>query len=490
MGNGWLGAKEVRGPSKHALNRWVSYTMPVIMAGLVGFATWVFVALICVNHLLIGQGRKGTAIALLVVYLVLLLLMSSTYLRLLWVVSADPGFVTNQSTDSENEKFMGSVESRSDAEIGLGGVQAEGWRSEEETIRSPEPMPVAESPPEDGAESLPDALQSGSAKGTPRPALSPGAMVQPTNGPSTMPFPASPYPSHQPLAGHGAFPGNPLGSRPYCAYGPPRPNTSAGYQNLDEWFQRDAFVCENDGLPRWCVHCQLWKPDRSHHCSELQRCVWRMDHFCPWVGGVVAEPSYKFFYQMVFYGALYCLFLIISIAVIFRQQISDGGNQDPRWVACLALTCVFGLFSGGMAGSTTQLIYRNVSTIESLNYKTKVYQLALHDPNPTQTPPPSPQISAVAPTRIWLPREPGPGQRQRCFAIVRTRPGDNPWRLASTLENFEEVLGYSFWDWWLPIKRSPLEAKKSGEGWYRWNEKLLARLKRQAGIAQPSSQSN
>lgn len=55
------------------------------------------------------------------------------------------------------------------------------------------------------------------------------------------------------------------------------------------------------------------------------------------VGGVVAEPSYKFFYQMVFYGALYCLFLIVSIAVIFRQQINDNGNQDARWAACLAL---------------------------------------------------------------------------------------------------------------------------------------------------------
>ena len=150
---------------------------------------------------------------------------------------------------------------------------------------------------------------------------------------------------------------------------------------------------------------------------------------------------------------------------------------------------MFGLFSAAMAGSTTQLVYRNVSTIDSLNYKTKVYQLALHDPNAAQTPPPGQQISAVMPARVWLPREPGPGQRQRCFAIVSTQPGDNPWRLASTLENFKEVLGYSFWDWWLPIKRSPLGAKKGCEGWYRWNEELLARLKRQAGITQPSCQS-
>ncbi|KAG0136634.1 DHHC palmitoyltransferase-domain-containing protein [Tuber indicum] len=489
MGNGWLEAREGRGPSKHALNRWVSYTMPVIMAGAVGFATWVFVALVCVNHLLIGEGRKGTAVALLVVYFVLFLLMSSAYLRVLWVVSVSPGFVTKQSTDSENEKFLGSVESRSDAEIGLGGVQAEGWRREEERIQPPKPMAIAGGPRANETESLPDALQSRSTKGAPRPTFSPETIVQPTDGPSTSSLPASSDPSLQSPAARTVFSENALGSRPYCTYGPPRPETGAGYQNLDEWFKRDAFVCENDGLPRWCVHCQLWKPDRSHHCSELQRCVWRMDHFCPWVGGVVAEPSYKFFYQMVFYGALYCLFLIVSIAVVFRQQINDNGRQDARWIACLALACVFGLFSGAMAGSTTQLVYRNVSTIDSLNYKTKVYQIALHDPNAAQIPPPGQKISAVMPARIWLPQEPGPGQRQRCFAIVSTRPGDNPWRLASTLENFQEVLGYNFWDWWLPIKRSPLEAKKSGEGWYRWNEELLSRLRHQAGITQPSGQS-
>lgn len=236
------------------------------------------------NHLLIGQGRKGTAIALLVIYFVLFLLMSSAYLRVVWVVSVSPGFIAKQSTDSEDEKFPGSVESRSDAEIGLGGVQAEGLRKEEETIQPPEPMTIAGSPPENVTESLPNPpLQPGSAKGAPRPVLSPETTAQPTNGSSALSFPASSNPPLQLPAGQGVFPENALGSRPYNTYGPPRPQTSAGYRNLDEWFQRDAFVCENDGLPRWCVHCQLWKPDRSHHCSELQRCVWRMDHFCPWL---------------------------------------------------------------------------------------------------------------------------------------------------------------------------------------------------------------
>lgn len=146
-------------------------------------------------------------------------------------------------------------------------------------------------------------------------------------------------------------------------------------------------------------------------------------------------------------------------------------------------SCLFGLFSSGMAGSTTQLIYRNLSTVDALSHTVKVYQLAIYDP----TPPAQPhhgqrQMYSPLVPRVWLPTNPVQGQQQRCFAIVKTQPGDNPWRLQNTMDNFKEVLGYSVWDWWLPIKQSPLVKKDSSEGLYRWNEELLERLRKEAGI--------
>lgn len=51
---------------------------------------------------------------------------------------------------------------------------------------------------------------------------------------------------------------------------------------LEEFYRREVFECDIDGLPRWCSVCQTWKPDRSHHSSEVGRCVYKMDHFCPW----------------------------------------------------------------------------------------------------------------------------------------------------------------------------------------------------------------
>ena len=58
---------------------------------------------------------------------------------------------------------------------------------------------------------------------------------------------------------------------------------------LEAFYSRDVFACEQDGRPKWCSLCWNWKPDRAHHSSELERCVRKMDHLCPWVGGMVSE---------------------------------------------------------------------------------------------------------------------------------------------------------------------------------------------------------
>jgi len=51
---------------------------------------------------------------------------------------------------------------------------------------------------------------------------------------------------------------------------------------MEQFYRREAFVCDYRGIPIFCSKCRNWKPDRTHHCSEIERCVRRMDHFCPW----------------------------------------------------------------------------------------------------------------------------------------------------------------------------------------------------------------
>lgn len=61
------------------------------------------------------------------------------------------------------------------------------------------------------------------------------------------------------------------------------PTTSKdAMQDLTVFYNKDVYACNGDGKPPWCSHCMNWKPDRAHHCSQIDRCVLKMDHFCPW----------------------------------------------------------------------------------------------------------------------------------------------------------------------------------------------------------------
>jgi len=51
---------------------------------------------------------------------------------------------------------------------------------------------------------------------------------------------------------------------------------------LESFYTKDVFVCQEDGRPSYCSKCCQFKTDRAHHCREVDRCVRKMDHFCPW----------------------------------------------------------------------------------------------------------------------------------------------------------------------------------------------------------------
>ena len=62
----------------------------------------------------------------------------------------------------------------------------------------------------------------------------------------------------------------------------------------EEGEQGSTILCTREGATRSCTPCGITpKPDRAHHCSNCERCVLKMDHHCPWIGGCVvgAESS-------------------------------------------------------------------------------------------------------------------------------------------------------------------------------------------------------
>ncbi|KTW25882.1 hypothetical protein T552_03156 [Pneumocystis carinii B80] len=210
----------------------------------------------------------------------------------------------------------------------------------------------------------------------------------------------------------------------------------------------DAYVCENDGFPRWCAICEVYKPDRAHHCSEVQRCVLKLDHFCPWVGGVIGFTRYKFFVLFIFYVTLICVFIICSCAPLIREYYIMNGYVPGPWIGILALASFFTLFLGPFTSIHVFYIFRNSTTIESINFYARFYLLnVLYDTDKS-------------------------GFKR---ANVTTNPGDHPWDLGWK-ENWCSVMGKNWWDWFFPIKKSPGNGYHFDYNPYKLDEwKILAK---------------
>jgi palmitoyltransferase len=145
---------------------------------------------------------------------------------------------------------------------------------------------------------------------------------------------------------------------------------------IRHFYNKDVFFCDPNGLPIFCYECNNWKPDRTHHCSEVNRCVRRMDHYCPWVGGVVSETNMKFFVQFTFYATTLCAFMAgVSIWAVRDRQMHNKGFV-ASWIAVIALSLLFMLMASGLLINTVVMQMQNMTNVEQLR-KGSTYFIAV-----------------------------------------------------------------------------------------------------------------
>ncbi|EGX90075.1 DHHC zinc finger membrane protein [Cordyceps militaris CM01] len=264
---------------------------------------------------------------------------------------------------------------------------------------------------------------------------------------------------------------------------------SSDSPGLEAFYSKDVFACEPDGRPKWCSGCCQWKPDRAHHSSELGRCVRKMDHLCPWVGGMVSETSFNFFSQFTFYCSLYCSLVLAITGYTVSQQSTERPSPDGWVVAGLVLSAFFVLFSGGMALTSLRYILTNMTNIDMFSrsrnsylavrvpldaptsryYPTVLYPLEPLPPRtslvaaPPPTPPAGADIGDPGATPVVGRPVAGGGQpavasrdvrARRKFAILCVEARENPWDLGFR-RNWVSVMGSTPWEWLLPIRHSP-----------------------------------
>uniref|UniRef100_K3W6G6 Palmitoyltransferase n=1 Tax=Globisporangium ultimum (strain ATCC 200006 / CBS 805.95 / DAOM BR144) TaxID=431595 RepID=K3W6G6_GLOUD len=57
-----------------------------------------------------------------------------------------------------------------------------------------------------------------------------------------------------------------------------------------------------------CKKCAHVKPERAHHCRVCRTCVLEMDHHCPWINNCVGLYNYRFFWLLLMYLWISCMY--------------------------------------------------------------------------------------------------------------------------------------------------------------------------------------
>lgn len=122
------------------------------------------------------------------------------------------------------------------------------------------------------------------------------------------------------------------------------------------------------GRYRYCNKCNVWKPDRAHHCLLEERCVLRMDHYCPWFGCTIGFFNHKFFIQELFYVWVYASFLFwVSFYLVFQFFAEERYDHEFLSIGLLALLIVSMAFSFCLTFFflfSAWLVAKNTTTIE------------------------------------------------------------------------------------------------------------------------------
>ncbi|SPQ19750.1 054df3f6-62b0-4509-9c75-6ad5ddb493dc [Thermothielavioides terrestris] len=222
-----------------------------------------------------------------------------------------------------------------------------------------------------------------------------------------------------------------------------------------------------------------------------------MDHYCPWVGGIVAETSFKFFVQFTFYTSLYCAIVVAAAIMCLESKLRTGHSTDGLAVGALVLAVLFGLFTLTMTLTSIRYILLNLTTVDYLKSKNVVHQLAIRVPRGTPrgqnynviTYPLPISTTSPDPSRQTATYEVSSARDQlatRTFAIVRTEMGENPWDLGY-YRNWKSVMGDNLIEWLLPIHESPCATHESNESFYEMGP-LYQRLRARFGLPDVSSE--
>lgn len=123
-----------------------------------------------------------------------------------------------------------------------------------------------------------------------------------------------------------------------------------------------SVMVKSAGGYRLCSKCNVWKPDRCHHCSSCGKCVLKMDHHCPWFGECIGYGNIRWFMQFLLHSCVYLLELTFACGIVEYQRMLNC-SLHVLFAAILGLIFFFCILV--LYGITFWQVIQGRTTIES-----------------------------------------------------------------------------------------------------------------------------
>jgi palmitoyltransferase len=201
--------------------------------------------------------------------------------------------------------------------------------------------------------------------------------------------------------------------------------------------------------------------------------------------------AFKFFVQFTMYTFWYCGVVLGAAGSTLRKKLVAGTDADPHLIAILAIGGFYGLFTFLMTVTSWRYIVTNMTNVDMLGARKKVYQLAVRIPRGDKVADKYQTVTYPLPKAAENNNGLTPAHSLRddlairTFAILKTHPGENPWDLG-VWKNWQEVMGTNILDWLLPIRKSPCVDHDAQETYYRM-DKMLRNIRTRYGIDEVSA---
>lgn len=76
----------------------------------------------------------------------------------------------------------------------------------------------------------------------------------------------------------------------------------------------------------YCYTCHIFRPPGTSHCRECGRCVFQMDHHCPWLHNCIGRRNFKSFIALVFLEVIRT-----SLCVFYQWEVASS----KRFIECM-----------------------------------------------------------------------------------------------------------------------------------------------------------